>query len=279
MTTDAASSAEAAARWREQLAAWAIPPAILERAPESPYTFPVGRFLADPAPRDSPSRQLALAALPPAGTVLDVGCGGGQAGLALVPPAARLVGVDSSAGMLAAFAEAAGARGVEHREVHGSWPAAAGEAGRADVVVAHHVAYNVPDLVGFAQALTSAARRRVVVELTHAHPWAATRGLWRRFHGLDRPAGPTAELAADVLREAGFAVRVQHWTGPGRTADRADTVAFVRRRLCLAATADPAVAAALPADYELSGRRLATLWWDAPAGPAAPRPATPTPRP
>lgn len=256
-------TSEPAVRWREQLAAWTIPADILARAPQSPYGFPVGMFLADPEPLDSPSRSRALEALPPEGTVLDVGCGGGRAGLALVPPAARLVGVDSSPAMLTAFAEAAAARGVEHREVHGDWPAVAAEAGPADVVVAHHVAYNVPDLAAFAAALTDAARRRVVLELTDTHPWAPTGPLWRRFHGLDRPTGPTAQLAADVLRAAGFAVHVEHWSGPPRASGRADTVAFLRGRLCLPASADAELEAALPPDVELSPRQVATLWWAA----------------
>ena len=36
--------ASAAARWREALAEWAIPKEIIDRAPESPWHFPVKLF-------------------------------------------------------------------------------------------------------------------------------------------------------------------------------------------------------------------------------------------
>jgi SAM-dependent methyltransferase len=262
VTSSHPSPRDAPARWRDQLAAWAIPAPILAAAPESPYGFPVDMFGADAQPGDTPSRRRSLEKLPRGGSVIDVGCGGGQAGLALVPPAARVVGVDSSADMLAAFARAAEARAVDHAEVAGSWPDVAAQAGRADVVVAHHVLYNVPDLAGFASALTGAARNRVVVELTDTHPWVPTNHLWRRFHDLERPAGPTAELAVAALRALGLAVEWEYWERPARRVDRPATVAFVRRRLCLPAACDAEVDAALPADYEFAPRRVATLWWD-----------------
>lgn len=258
---------EPAARWRAELAAWAIPDAILDAAPESPYGFPVGMFTADPAdddPAEDPSRRHALAALADGGSVLDIGCGGGRASMALVPPAGSLVGVDSSPAMLAAYAAAAAQRGVGHREIAGSWPQVAAEAGTADVVLAHHVFYNVADLPAFAAALTAAARRRVVVELTACHPWVSTNNLWMRFHGLARPAGPTAALAVEVLRDMGLTVSVESWQRPGRRTERTQLVAFVRRRLCLPASADPAVDAALPADYQFAARDVTTLWWEAP---------------
>jgi SAM-dependent methyltransferase len=251
-----------AERWRDELAAWAIPERILAAAPESPYGFPVGLFLADAEPVDTPSRRRALDALQDGGTVLDVGCGGGRASLALVPPATRVVGVDSSPEMLTAYADAAAARGVDHAEVDGSWPEAAARAGSADVVLAHHVFYNVPDLRRFVAALTAAAHRRVVVELTGKHPWVATRELWRRFHDLDRPEGPSADLAVAVLRSEGIAVEVERWEAAARPSSRQQAVTLVRRRLCLPADAEPDVDAALPADYELIPREVVTLWWD-----------------
>ncbi|GAC1331940.1 MAG: hypothetical protein NVSMB13_20410 [Mycobacteriales bacterium] len=257
---------DTAERWRTELAGWAIPTDILAAAPESQYGFPVGMFSAgsaDDEPAGDPSRRRALAALADGGSVLDVGCGGGRASMALVPPAGSLVGVDSSQAMLAAYAEAATQRGVRHREVAGSWPEAAAEAGTADVVLAHHVFYNVADLPAFAAALTEAARRRVVVELTACHPWVATNDLWMRFHGLTRPEGPTAALATEVLRAMGLNVSAESWQRPGQQTARADLVAFVRRRLCLPAGADSAVDAALPADFQFAARDVTTLWWDA----------------
>lgn len=253
---------DAAARWRAELAAWVIPAEILAAAPESPYGFPVGMFTADAEPADSPSHRRAREALPAGGTVLDVGCGGGAAAMALVPPAELVVGVDSAPHMVQAFAAAAETRGVRHRELLGDWPDVAAEAGTADVVVAHHVTYNVPDLVPFALALDSAAGRRVVVEMTDVHPWVPTNDLWLRFHDLARPSGPTAVLCAQVLSATGLDVHTEAWQRPARRTDRPRTVAFIRRRLCLPVEAEPEVDAALPADYEFLPRGVTTLWWD-----------------
>ncbi|MGI8693300.1 MAG: methyltransferase domain-containing protein [Geodermatophilaceae bacterium] len=252
----------AADRWRAELEAWTIPDEILAAAPESPYGFPAGMFTAEADPADTPSHRRAREVLPMGGTVLDVGCGGGGAAMALVPTAGLVTGVDSAPHMVEAFAAAADARGVAHREVLGSWPDVAVEAGKADIVVAHHVTYNVADLVPFALALDNAARRRVVVEMTDVHPWVPTNDLWLRFHNLARPAGPSARLCAEVLTAAGLDVRSQRWQRPARRTDRAGTVSFIRRRLCLPVGAEPEVDAALPVDYQFQLRAVTTLWWE-----------------
>jgi SAM-dependent methyltransferase len=253
-----------AQRWREELAAWAVPDHILAGAPEPPWGFPVELFRVreDVPPPDTPSRRRALEALPPGGSVLDVGCGGGAASLALVPPAGRLIGVDQSAELLAEFTAAANRAGVEHDEVRGNWPDVAEQTDDADVVVCHHVFYNVPDLVPFAQALTRHARRRVVVELTDQHPLVATRDLWLRFHGIDRPPGPGAELAAAVLREAGLHLHVEHFDREARPAPRDVLVAMTRRRLCLPAERDAEIDEALGSDPRFPPGGATCLWWD-----------------
>ena len=235
----------AAAHWRNSLEAWAIPEAILEVAPESPWGFPKGHHAAPETPADSPSRRFALAALPPKGTVLDVGCGGGAASLALVPHVGSIVGVDERAGALAELAAACAERGVACAEVIGSWPgvSAAGGVSAADVVVCHHVAYNVADLAGFAEALTAHARRRVVLELGATHPLTPLAPLWRHFWDLDRPSGPSAADALAVIRELGIEPEVAVHDRP-RTgwATLAQEVAFVRKRLCLPSSRDAEVA-------------------------------------
>lgn len=255
------------ARWRAELAAWRIDPEVLARAPESPWGCPVDAFRsAGPTPPDSPARRVALDALPNAGSVLDVGCGAGAASMALVPPAAFVVGVDESTDMLRAFSEAAGEKGVAHRAVHGRWPDAARETSAADVVVCHHVAYNVPDLDAFARALDAHARRRVVLELTATHPLTWLGPLWRRFHGQDRPDGPTADLAVAVLREAGLPVNDERARLPARTMPFEVRVAFTRRRLCLPVDREPEVARLLRDAGPPMPREIVTLWWDARGG-------------
>ena len=90
----------------------------------------------------------------------------------------------------------------------GTWPEVAAQTAPADVVTCHNVLYNVPDLGPFLAALTGHARRRVVLELTAAHPLTALNPLWLRFHGLQRPERPTA---ADVLAILGaMGVRAGH---------------------------------------------------------------------
>ncbi|HET7530656.1 MAG TPA: methyltransferase domain-containing protein [Mycobacteriales bacterium] len=248
-------------RWRLELEAWAIPDEILARAPEPPWGFPVELFRAGNESTDTPSRDVALDALPAGGTVLDVGCGGGAASLALVPPAGRVVGVDSTPGMLTEYAVEAATRGVAHDEVEGTWPDVAATAGTADVVVCHHVFYNVADLPPFVTALTAAAQRRVVVELTASHPLTAGAPLWRHFHGIDRPDGPTADLALEVLREIGVTPQSKAWSRPPRDVPREAYVRLNRRRLCLPVEAEPEVDRMM-ADPTTASRDVVTIWWD-----------------
>jgi SAM-dependent methyltransferase len=268
------------ARWRAELDAWAIPEEILAAAPESPWGFPVGLFRARAeraVAARTPSNLEALRWLPPGGVVLDVGAGGGAASLPLAGQAGRLVAVDESAGMAEAFLQAAAKAGVEAAAVTGRWPEVAGRVGPAEVVVCHHVFYNVPDLGPFAAALTDHARRRVVVELTDRHPLVAQAPLWRRFHGLERPAGPTADDAAAALRSLGLDLQRQDWEAEPRAGfDRLeDLVAFTRRRLCLPADRDDEVEEALleAGARQVDGfwaaggsRRLTTLSWSGRAG-------------
>jgi len=271
MTDDAplTLTPESARRWREDLDSWAIPPEILAAAPETPWGCPTGLFArsaeeavaAREAP-PTPSQQRAREVLPDGGSVLDVGAGGGAASLPLCPPAAIVTAVDQSAGMLSAFAELAARQGVDHAVVEGLWPDVAGQVGPADVVVCHHVLYNVGDLVPFLLALTGRARRRVVVEITAEHPQATLNPLWLHFHGNVRPTRPSAADAAQVLHDLGLDVGMEELQAPPRWGhhehDRGELVAFTRRRLCLPAERDPEIDAVL----EPPGPRpTVTLWW------------------
>ncbi len=258
----------AAGRWRDELAAWAIPDELLRAAAEPPWGFPVALFRAgDEHPTEGgESRRVALEALAEAGngraSVLDVGCGGGAASLRLVPPASLVVGLDESEAMLTEYSETAATLGVEHRTICGSWPEAAADAPLVDVVVCHHVAYNVPELAIFAAALGEHARRRVVMELTARHPLVATVPLWQQFHGLDRPGGPDADLAREVLAEAGIQTEMLRWQKPARKLPRDVLVTFTRRRLCLPADRDADVDSALGPQSSFPDRDAVTIYWD-----------------
>jgi len=186
--------------------------------------------------------------------------------MALVPRAGRVTGVDSSPRMLEKYAAAAQSRGVAHAEVLGTWPDAVDAAPEADVVVCHHVVYNVPDLPPFLHALTSRARRRVVLELPVTHPLTHMNPLWERFWGLSRPTRPTAEDALAVALEAGIAATLDVWDDEPfeqRTSLSAQQRAhYLRVRLCLPAEREPEVVQALADAGPPAARRTATLWWD-----------------
>lgn len=260
---------EAARHWAAALGEWAIPDAILAAAPESPWSLPPALFAqaaeqagADTSPR--PSRQRAREALPAGGEVIDVGVGGGAASLPLAPEVRRIIGVDQSEAMLATFAEAAERQGTDHAEILGLWPDVAAGAGTADVVVCHHVAYNVADLVPFAGALSAAARRRVVLELTAEHPLTGANALWRAVHGVERPSSPVAADAVAVLEEVGLDIGMETFERPSLWVgiERAELVAFVRRRLCVGPERDTEIDALLAEHPPPDVRSLVTVWWD-----------------
>lgn len=176
--------------WRSDLAAWAIPDEITTAVTDSPWVLPrtvfarrADRIVAAPS---GPSFERAWAALDPPGSVLDVGAGAGAASLPLLPRCTALMAVDTEQDMLDLLADraAAAAAGAQPRLVHGRWPDVAAEAGTADVVTCHHVTFNVPDIEPFLAALTAAARRIVVLEMTVAHPLISLNPLWLRFQLL-----------------------------------------------------------------------------------------------
>lgn len=252
-------------QWQQELEAWRIDDDILAAAPESPYFLPPEQFRADDRDRSTvPTTRLAREALPPAGSVIDVGCGAGAASFPLVPAAASLVGVDTRESMLAAFRDTAADRGVAVRGILGRWPDVAPLAGEADVVLSANVAYDVADLAAFAVALTAHARRRVVLELHAVHPWVPLGPLWEAVHGQDRPTGPSAELAVEVLAEVGIAVQVESWPRPPRRQElpRSLLVAMTRRRLCLPIEREPEVDALLGEDPRIAVDEMVTVWWD-----------------
>jgi len=275
------------AAWADALASWAIPPAILEAAPESPFGFPSELFArrgdraaaGDKRPAPTPTTSRALEALTEPGTVLDVGVGGGATSLPLAARCTSLIVVDGQLDMLEAAAHRAADLGLPTTTVLGNWPDVASETPAADVAVCGHVAYNVPELGAFLKALTAHARRRVVVELTDRHPLSWMNDLWLRFHALERPDDPCADDAEALCEALGYDVHRDERVDAAEMAGsgferRGDAIALARRRLCLTPERDDEIADALGSRLREHGglwgagppqQRVITLWWD-PAG-------------
>ncbi|HEV2013327.1 MAG TPA: methyltransferase domain-containing protein [Candidatus Dormibacteraeota bacterium] len=257
---------DAATRWKDALASWAIPDWILAQAREDPWALPVALFESR-QPDISPSHRRALEPLAAGGTVLDVGAGRCAMSLPLRPPAQRLIAVDSAPAMLE--------NSPADITILGRWPDVAPQAGRASAVVCGHVLYNVADLMPFIRALNAAATRRVVIEITRSHPRnrPLERVLWRHFWNLERPEGPAWEDALAVIREAGIQPDVELWESEQRGGFRnlEELVSWMRRTVCLdRAREDEVRAIVLQHAAERDGlwrlspepRALTTLWWD-----------------
>ena len=257
---------EAAARWADGLGRWAIPPEILAQAPVSPWQHDTAMFVVDDTlDRNVRAAEIARTVLPArGGSVLDVGCGGGRAAMSLVPPAELVIGVDESPEMLAEFTRAAAVTGARSMTVHGRWPDVEGDTPVADVVVCHHVAYNVADIEPFLLALTAHARLAVVLVLPPRHPLSAWNDAWRHFWRLERPTEPTADDLAEVL--AGLGLDAERWDVPRpplarATADPSSRVRSARRRLCLTEDRDGELAAYLDAhEPEWSDTNVVFRW-------------------
>lgn len=211
----------AAEHWRRQLEAWAIPDELLDRVDESPYGWSQDLWKRRSAMAQDgdqpPTTAIVEGLLPASGTVLDIGIGRGRASLPLAAAGHRVIGVDESPDMLEGLEEEAAAIGVTVQTHQGRWPDIAATLPSLDVVMAANVAYNVQEIEPFLDAALDHARTAVVLEVTDAHPWAHLAPLYRQVHGLDRPAGPTADDLADVIREmTGRAPESHRWERSGQ---------------------------------------------------------------
>jgi 2-polyprenyl-3-methyl-5-hydroxy-6-metoxy-1,4-benzoquinol methylase len=267
---DVGEGAELSRQWQQMLEGWAVPGDLIAQARESPYFFDPAVFIeaADVAisrAEDTPSDRAARDALAEGGTVLDVGVGAGAASLRLRP--AHITGVDPSATLLEAFAARATKLGIAHAEAVGKWPDAAPRVVAADVVVCHHVVYNVTDLASFVSALAAHAHRRVVVELTAMHPMSWLAPYWMALHGLTQPQTPTSDNAAAVVSALGFDAHQQRSRREvqmiGERGDEQE--ARIARRLCLGSEHMPELRRLLAATPPPATREIVTLWWDVPS--------------
>jgi len=258
----------AADRWANALGEWALPAEILAQAAGSPWAHPVKQFAdrADDAASHPGgwSYERAASALPPGGSVLDVGVGAGAASLPLARRAALVTGVDADPRMLEAFTERIAVTPAAGAVVEGTWPDVADQVAPHDVVVAHHVAYNVADLMPFLEALTNKARHGVVVELPPRHPLSWMSPLWRQFWNLARPDAPTADDFVAVVEDLGVSgLVVYRWTrdDPDLT-PLAERAALVAQRLCLPDERVGEVRDAIADQPPNRHRDVVTVAWD-----------------
>ena len=249
--------------WREALESWAIPQEILEQAPENPWIHPPVMFQLPEVIEDSPSHQRARETLLPGSSVLDIGCGGGIAAFALTPPASVVLGVDHQPEMLQMFKENARKRNLRVETFEGFWPEMEQQVPVADVAVAHHVVFNVPEIENFVLSMSTHAKKRVVLELPSIHPLANANELWRHFWNLERPTEPSWKLLMEVLRELDIKAYAREWDGKmRREVDLEQMAHFSRIRLCLPAGRESEVLEFLKANPSETIRKLVTIWWD-----------------
>ncbi len=248
--------------WANSLAMWAIPQEILAKATTTPWIHPPELFALPEVIDSTISHSRAREALPVGGSVLDVGCGGGIATFALAD-SSYVIGVDHQSEMLEMFAANAKVRGLRCETFEGFWPQVSPKVPVADVVVCHHVAYNVAEIGPFLKALDSHARKRVVIEMPTRHPLSNLSPAWMRFWNLERPSTPNAQDLLDVLKEIGIEAHVDYWVGKMR--DRGDLdrdSEFMRVRLCLPPERLGEVREYLVQNPVPKQRDVATIWWD-----------------
>lgn len=261
---------ELAAKWRERLDSWAIPDEILDKAPADPWSHSPARFAgrtdrALSEPDDGPTMTRLAEALPDKGTLLDVGSGPGAASLPLRERIGHLYAVDTFGAMLEGLTERAEKLGVPVTTVEGRWPDVADQVPMADVAVAAHVVYNVPDLADFLRALDARTKGRVVLELPHRHPMSWMAPLWQHFHGVDRPVRPVAEDCVALAAALGFAVRVEEREAPlERFTSLEELAESACRRACLDPSRQKEVAdtAAELGMWPMPRDRWVTIWWE-----------------
>jgi SAM-dependent methyltransferase len=241
------------------------PQTIVDASPEPGATLEPEMFRWRPE-QDAerpvrPSRRRALEALPDAGSVLDVGVGGGASSLGLAPTVSSITGVDRLPGMLELFESSARVAGVVPSAVLGSWPDVADQVQPVDVAVCHHALYGVAEIEPFVRALTDRARHRVVLELSADPPLRRLNPLWKAFHGIERPDWPVADEAQAVLDAMGLAVAREDTVEPARTQDvTAELVAFARRRLHVGADRDAEIEGFLRTTPPPT-QTIVALWW------------------
>jgi len=258
------------------LEAWALPDDLLATAEDDPYGWPQAlwkRRSEGASAVETPTTEVVARLLGERGTLIDVGAGRGRVSLRFALAGHRLVAVEPDPGMAAGLAEDATGSGVVVQIIQERWPEAVEGVPPSEVVMSAHVVYDVADVGPFLSAMDRAASAGVVVEMSETHPWSDLAPLYRQIHGLERPAGPSADDLVGVVRQVlGIEPEVARWSRPGQLwFEGWDEICdFYGRRLIVPRAERPGLRSLLAERVvDLDGRlvvgenerRLVTIWW------------------
>src|SRR5215208_68406 len=151
-----------------------------------------GHPLLGSRPREPLTPNVAIIAeyISPDSMLVDVGGGAGRISLPLALRCARVINVEPSGAMAAAFRRNAEAAGIANVEVIASdWEAV--QPPRGTVAMVNHVTYFARDIVSFIDKLETAGRDRVIITVGSAPPPSRNRVLFELVHGEAEEIAPS----------------------------------------------------------------------------------------
>ena len=180
------------------------------------------RLRADPRRALNANMELLVGFIQPTDVLLDVGGGAGRIGLLLALGCREVINVDPSPIMLREFDDCAAEAGISNvRSIVGDWVEV--PTVTADVVLSSHVTYFVRDIVPFIQKLNTAARRRVIIDISSTANPNRSDYLFRLVYGEDQATLPALRELMEVIWELGILPDIKVLPQPfgdGRTTTR-----------------------------------------------------------
>lgn len=176
------------------------------------------RFRLDPHRALDPNLAVLASYVEPADVLIDAGGGAGRVCLPLALRCHEVINFDPSPSMQEQFEACIVESGIANaRLVADSWPPSALVSG--DVVLTCNVTYFVRDIVPFVQAMTAAARRRVMITVWSVPPPSQDAALFRLITGEEEEAVPGHRELLAVLWELGILPDVRVLPSPLRAWD------------------------------------------------------------
>jgi len=161
------------------------------------------RFRADPKREPDPFLEKLASFLRPDDVLVDIGGGAGRNSLPMASRCREVINVEPSPGMLAEFrASADEARIRNARAIQGGWMEAEGV--EADVLLAAHVTYFVPQIEPFIDKLEAACRRRVIIDVLTVPPPNQSPQFFHLVYCEDQGLVPGQHELLAVLEEMGL---------------------------------------------------------------------------